>query len=208
MGIRILARSLLLATAIALHAQGADAQDTTAPQWDDSYYPFAREGLYFGFGALYALENYDTNPPVKVPGASQSVSGEDGGGLGLRVGYRLHPRIASEFLFQYYWGFEVRARSGTAVSRDEFDGWSMTANAKLYPLLGRFQPYAVAGLGGLVFENKRDDDAGFLARIGGGLDVYITDRFVVDLEAVYLFPGGDISEFQFATFQAGVQYRY
>jgi opacity protein-like surface antigen len=197
--------ALILGLIVALPAAAQDQQ----PEWDDSYYPFAREGFYMGFGAQFALENFDKDPPVEVPGVDSDITADDGGGISLRAGYRVHPRIAAEVLFQYYWGFEVRDRAGALPGvNDKFDGWTLTANAKIYPLLGRIQPYAVAGMGGIVFKEKKGDDSGFVARMGGGFDVYITDRFVLDLEIAYLFPGGSISELQFATFAAGLQYRY
>jgi opacity protein-like surface antigen len=199
-----LATCVLVAT-LAVPAAAQDAQ----PEWDDSYYPFAREGFYMGFGAQFALENFDKDPSVEVPGAESDITADDGGGLELRAGYRVHPRIAAELLFQYYWGFEVRDRAGALPGvNDKFDGWTLTGNAKLYPLLGRIQPYALAGLGGIVFNEKQGDDSGFVARMGGGVDLYVSDQFVVDIEIAYLFPGGSISEFQFATFSAGIQYRY
>lgn len=202
----VLAAGMALVLSAAL-APGAAAQEP--PEWDDSYYPFAREGAYLGLGTLFALENFDTEPAIDDPDAPSDITADDGGGLYLRAGYRIHPRLAAELMFQYYWGFEVKDRNGVFdVVDDKFDGWSLTGNAKLYPLLGRIQPYGVVGLGALVFKEKRGDDAGFAARLGGGLDFYVTDRFVIDAEAVYLFPAGSISEFQLATFQAGVQYRY
>lgn len=198
---------LVLGLIVALPA--AAQQTAPQPEWDDSFYPYAREGTYLGLGAQFALENFDKDPPVNVPGSSTDLSADDGGGIEMRVGYRLHSRIAAEALFQYYWGFEVRDKAGDlAGQNDKFDGWTLTANAKLYPLLGRIQPYALAGVGGIVFNEKKGHDSGFVARLGGGVDLYISDRVVVDVEIAYLFPATPVSELQFATFAAGVQYRY
>ena len=200
--------AIVLVAIIAMPA-AAQQQREQQPEWDDSYYPFAREGFYMGLGAHFALENFDKDPAVEVPGSDSDITADDAGGIEIRAGYRIHPRFASELLFQYYWGFEVRDRAGALPGvNDKFDGWTMTLNGKLYPFLGRIQPYALAGLGGIVFDDKQGDDKGFVARMGGGLDFYVSDRFVLDLEIAYLFPGGSISEFQFATFSAGLQYRY
>ena len=84
----------------------------------------------------------------------------------------------------------------------------MTGNAKGYPLLGRVQPYGVAGVGLLSFTQKRDADLGFVARIGGGVDLYLSEAVVVDLEIVYLLPAGSLDDYQFTTFTVGIQYRY
>ena len=98
--------------------------------------------------------------------------------------------------------------TGTKILDDDFSGWSLTLNGKLYGFLGRIQPYALFGMGGLVFDDKRGDDSGFLARLGGGLDFYLTDNIVLDFEAAYALPAGSIDDLQFATFGFGIQYRY
>ncbi len=199
--------ALVLGAILALPA--AAQQKPQQPEWDDSYYPYAREGFYIGLGAQFALENFDKDPAIDVPGNESDITADDGGGVELRAGYRVNPYVAGEVLFQYYWGFEVRDRAGAlAGQNDSFDGWTLTANAKLYPLLGRIQPYGLAGIGGIVFNEKQGEDSGFVARLGGGVDFYLTDRLVLDLEVAYLFPASPISELQFATFAAGLQYRY
>lgn len=175
-------------------------------EWDDSYYPFARTGVFVGLGGLFALENFDTDPLINNADNPLDISADDGGGFELRGGYRATPRLAAEVLFQYYSGFAVKER--TSGYDDNFDGWTLTAGGKIYPLLGRLQPYATFGVGGLVFQEKKGDDSGFVARMGAGLDVYLSDQFVVDTEFAYLFPTGSIADFQFATFSLGVQYRW
>jgi opacity protein-like surface antigen len=206
---RLLRRAVGLAVAVLcliLGVTGSAGAQVEAEEWDDSYYPYTREGIYFGVGGLFALENFDTDAAIEDPANQLDISADDGGGFALRGGYRVHPNFAGEVLFQYYADFQVKERN--SGFDDQFDGWSLTLNGKLYPLGGRFQPYVVAGVGGIVFTEKKGDDSGFLARMGGGLDFYVNDAFVIDLEIAYLFPAGSISELQFVTFAAGVQYRY
>lgn len=194
--------SWLLGAAVCLaFAPHASAQ---LDDWDDDYYPFAREGLYVGVGALFALENFDRG--AAIGGAALGISAEDGGGFELRGGSRVYPNFAGELLFQFHGGFSVKDR--TSGSKDSFNGWSLTGNAKGYPLLGRVQPYGVAGVGLLSFTQKRDADLGFVARIGGGVDLYLSEAVVVDLEIVYLLPAGSLDDYQFTTFTVGIQYRY
>ncbi len=192
----------LLGTALCLAvASQASAQ---VVEWDDSLDPFARVGIYVGLGGLFALENFDRD--AAIAGDALDIGAGDAGGFEMRGGYRMHPNFAGEVLFQWYSGFSVNDRA-TDVN-DHFNGWSLTANAKGYPLLGRIQPYAVAGIGALVFNEKRGNDHGFVARMGGGIDVFISDTVVVDLEIVYVFPAGSLDDYQFTTFAAGIQYRY
>jgi opacity protein-like surface antigen len=187
----------------AFQAPEARAQDAAEPQWDDSYYPFARKGAYVGFGGYYALENFDRDAAIE---ADLDIGADDGGGLDLRGGYRFHPRFSAELLFQYYFEFGVKEQN--TGENDNFDGWSTTLNAKAYGLLGAVQPYAVVGLGALVFKEKKGEDAGFLARMGGGVDLYLTDHIVVEAEVGYALPAGDLDDYQFVTFGGGIQYRF
>lgn len=194
--------SLLLAAAVCLaFASTASAQQE---EWDDSYDPFAREGVYIGLRGLYALENFDRGAAIES--VDLDIGADDAGGFGLRGGYRMHPNFAAEVLFQYYGGFAVADRA--SGDNDHFNGWSLTGNFKGYPLIGRIQPYGLAGFGTLVFTEKRGEDLDFVTRLGGGVDVYISDAVVVDLEIAYVLPAGSLDDYQFATFGAGIQYRY
>ena len=196
------AASWLLGAALCLaFASQASAQQDEREESDGL---FAREGIYVGLGGLFALENFDRD--AAIGGDALDIGAGDAGGFELRGGYRMHPNFAGEVLFQWYSGFSVNDR--VSGENDHFDGWSLTANAKGYPLLGRIQPYAVAGIGALVFNEKRGNDHGFVARMGGGIDVFISDTVVVDLEIVYVFPAGPLDDYQFTTFAAGIQYRY
>jgi opacity protein-like surface antigen len=182
------------------------ALPVSAQEAGDASSRFARRGVFLGLGALYALENFDTDAAIEDPDNELDITADDAGGLELRGGYRVHPNVALEMLYQFYGGFAVKER--TTDVDDHFDGWSLTAGGKLYPFLGRVQPYALAGLGGLVFTEKQGDDSGFLARLGGGVDVYATDHVVFAFEIGYALPAGSIDDFQFVTFSAGIQYRF
>lgn len=200
----VLTAGLLLGLAPAAAAQ---VQPDPGPQWDDSYYPFARQGAYVSIGGFFGLENFDREAAIENPQGPVDISGDDAGVLDLRAGYRFHDYFSGEFLFRFYSGFEVKEQNTGAD--DKFDGWSMSLNAKAYGMLGAIQPYALFGAGGLVFTEKAgNDDAGFIARLGGGIDLYLTDHLVVEAEASYTLPAGDIEDFQFATFGGSIQYRF
>lgn len=187
---------------LALPAFAQSAQDP----WDDSYFPYARDGIYLGFAALYALENFDRDTAIRGAGSAQDIDGRDAGGPQVRFGYRYRPRLAGEVLFQYYAGFNL-SDSSVGID-DDFNAWSMTLNGKLYGFLGRVQPYGLFGIGGIAFDDKRGANSAFLARLGGGIDLYLTDRVVLDFEVAYAMPAGALDDLQFATFALGVQYRY
>jgi opacity protein-like surface antigen len=198
---------LLIATTHAREARAQEAPPPSQPndpKWDDSYYPSARNGAYVGLGGFYAFENFDRDAAIETQ--PLDISADDGGGIDLHAGYRFHPRFAAELLFQYYFEFVVKEKN--SGENDKFDGWSATLNGKAYGLLGAVQPYALVGLGGLFFTEKQGEDAGFLARLGGGVDLYLTDHIVVEVEVGYALPAGDLDDFQFVTFGGGIQYRF
>ena len=184
----------------------ASAAQSHEEEWSDSYYPHARKGFYAGLGGLFALENFDRDAAIEGGNTNLEIGADNGGGFGLRGGYRLHPHFASELLFQYYAGFSVNNRSNG--KNDNFNGWSLTLNAKGYPLLGRIQPYALGGFGMLGFTEKRGPDFGFVARLGGGVDFYLSESVMLSLEGAYVLPAGSIDDYQFATFGADIQFRY
>lgn len=194
---------LLAAAAWLAFAPHASAQQD---EWEDRYYPFAREGLYVGIGGLLALENFDRDAAIEGVGTALEIGADDAGGLELRGGYRAHPNFAGEMLFQFFSGFSVNNRSNG--SNDTFNGWLLAANAKGYAMLDRIQPYALAGVGLLAFTEKRGSELGFITRIGGGIDFYLSQSVVLDLEIVYVLPAGSLDDYQFTTFAAGIEYRY
>ncbi len=148
-------------------------------------------------------------------------------GVGARAGLRVTSRLAVEGQFQWLPGFDYTQNvtqsgsgsSGTKVSRDDAlidsDLWLVTANAKFYLLdSGRFQPYVLGGAG---YVRQRTDVVGgpqnatfdeFAARIGLGLDAYITSWLVFDLDVQYVPMTGDLKESDFMSVNAGLQYRF
>ena len=191
-----------VAACLALAPHASAQQD----EWEDRYYPFGREGIYVGLGGFFALENFDRDAAIEGPGTNLEIGADSAGGLELRGGYRVHPNFAGELLFQFYSGFSVNNRSNG--SNDHFNGWLLAGNAKGYAMLGRIQPYALAGIGLLAFTEKRGAELGFVTRIGGGIDLYLSEAVVLDLEIAYLLPAGSLDDYQFTTFSAGIQYRY
>jgi len=201
-----------LAAALSWSAAGVAGAQLVEDEWEGDYAPppssstQSRLGVYVGIGGLYAMENFDRDAALDDPMQPLDIDAKDTGGPELRLGYRFHPRFAGELLFQYYADFNLS--TGDDSIDDDFSGWTLTGNVKAYGLLGRIQPYAVLGLGALVFEHKQGSDSGFVARLGGGLDLYLTDSVVFDVEIAYALPTGSIDDLPFATFAAGIQYRY
>jgi len=181
-GALALAALLVLATAGAAAAQEED---------DD----FGRAGPYVGGGFVWAFENFDLDQVRSFSGVDVSASGSPG--LDLRGGYRFNRWIAVEGNYQYYANFDID--TGDA---DVFDlrAFSFFASAKGYPLDGRVQPYGMFGIGvmGALLEDDYDldieeTDASFTLRAGGGIDVYVTRHFLLNLDVAYLITTSDMN---------------
>ena len=144
--------------------------------------------------------------------------------LDLRAGYRFHPRLAAELLWQYATGWDYLFVS-PAFERETLSVWSLTANLKAYPLRTKWQPFVVAGLGvarresegkwmfcevdGISCHVYSDEKvADFVARFGAGLDVPINDAWTMNTEVVYLLGTTDLSELEFVTTTVGLAWRF
>jgi opacity protein-like surface antigen len=115
--------------------------------------------------------------------------------------------FAVDVLAEYIQDFEVEA----PASGFDFNVWSVLLNVKGYPLSGRFQPYAIAGAGmlGVVAQGDGpDDEVEFTGRVGTGIDVYATERYVVNLEGAYYLPTGDLDDVNFWSLGLGLQYHF
>jgi opacity protein-like surface antigen len=194
---------LLAALAAPAPAQIID-DDTLPPPLPSKRYD--QRGAYFGLGALYAVETFDSSVPIDL---DIDIDGANTGGLDVRAGYRASSRIAGELLFQYYDQFGLEyTLPGEPTVKEFFGGWSLTGNAKLFALQGRIQPYAVLGLGALVLDREAGNDAAFAARFGAGLDFYLTPHWVLDTELGYVLPTGSLSDFPILAIGLGAQYRF
>jgi len=54
----------------------------------------------------------------------------------------------------------------------------------------------------------RNDDNGFVLRMGGGVDVYFTPHVALVLDVSYVLPTGGVAPFDYVGGGIGVQYRF
>jgi opacity protein-like surface antigen len=182
---------------------------------------YARRGLYVGAGGAYVLEQFDL-PSATVssggaPPVHLDVDSGDSWGAEARVGYRFHPNVAAEGQLQYYdeFGLDLHVSPGSSGQVATLDGMSLMGNVKGYPLTGRVQPYVLGGLGLLwlqledaVGAGLTDNEVGFAGHVGVGVDAYLTDNLLLNLEASYLLPAGDLNDFRMIPISLGMQYRF
>lgn len=194
---------------------------------------YARRGLYVGVGAAYVIEQFDLPDEVvrapESPISLRDVEGGDSWGAEARVGYRIHPNVATEGQLQYYDNFAIDvAHDGRPMSPLRkaltLNGLSLMANVKGYPFTGRVQPYALGGLGLLWLHAQgsrppsddffymragfEDNDVQFAGRIGGGIDGYITRNLLLNVEVSFVLPTGNLHDFRMVPISLGVQYRF
>ncbi len=176
----------------------------------DSY---DRKGWAIGLGGVYGIEVF------------RNTRGDDYGnapGFHFRFGYRLMPQLAIEGMVERIDSFkskEDRVTSSHGFFRSEVNGrlkietWTTTAQAKVFPFTGRFQPYGLAGFGFMYAEGSgknvsKDREADVAYRLGGGIDAYLTEKWVFYLEGTYVVPRGDVNDLNYVSLGAGFQLRF
>jgi hypothetical protein len=136
-------------------------------------------------------------------------------GFGGRGGYRFHPHFSGEVQFEWLSPRDIN-RGGSKAAK--LKTVTATANAKGYLLTGRIQPYLLTGIGLMHSDldgtnvgfgglpKKQSDD--FLARFGGGVEIYIDPETVLTLESNYMLPTGDASDLDHVLVSFGIQIRF
>ncbi len=174
---------------------------------------YARSGWYVGIGGHAAFEQID--------------GGDfgDSGGIDAVAGYRLSPNVALEGHFDWnsdfsdpgYFTGTCNTRPGPVTCQGALtiDVLSLTANAKLLLPFRRVQPFVLIG-GGLMrgavgaFQSQSDGEtnAGYVARLGGGVDLYATRKLLLSLGVSYLLPTGAVEDLQYLSVGGNLQFRF
>ena len=165
---------------------------------------FARNGPYLGVAGTVGIYTELNNTLDQINAEVDPTLG-----VNARAGYRLHPNFAIEAQFE--WLAETDLDAGFADG-DTTVGptWLVTGNAKGFILTGRIQPYGVLGLGYLDVDDKigPQSDGQFAARLGGGVDIYITPHILGTLGASYVIPDDELHDFAYVSVVWGFGYRF
>ncbi len=180
----------------------------------------ARTGFHLSLGGVYAFENLDETigsldvEEAYAPGSAGRDPGfDDSAGIDLRLGYRPHARFDLALFYEWLEGFD----STRTQPPLEIDTHLITLDGRVFLLTGRTQPYALLGLGALVanteivdgaFDKPFDTNAGFAARLGGGVDFYLSPHWLVELEGAYVVPTGAVRRNEYGTLGFKLGYRF
>jgi opacity protein-like surface antigen len=182
------------------------AAPAAAMQYEEEAPDYAAVGPYLGIGGNYAIQNFQDHGPGNVGNSA---------GFHVRGGYRVHPYVAVEALYEYFSEFDNdgRAKFSNLDQTDHYDGWAVTANVKGYMLTGRWQPYALLGLGyvdinGHNVVDKSGPGNGFEMRFGLGMDACITEHVAIGPEVAYVLPFDDANNMDLITVALGLRYKF
>jgi opacity protein-like surface antigen len=167
---------------------------------------YNRLGPYIGLGASYFINEF--GDPLDRAHLSDSW------GFNARFGYRFIDWLAVEGLYEYANNFgcdlgHLEGSNDMSVQANIF-----TVDAKAILPLGRFQPYLSGGVGFLnanasrtgIFREFEASSTVFAGRVGGGIDLYLTEQFALMTEAGYLLPTGDLDDMNMIPINAGFRY--
>ncbi len=143
-------------------------------------------------------------------------------GFNFRGGVSVSEWITVEGQVEWISGYDLKSPGSTAVvglTRASLESVAYTVNLRFYPLDGRIQPYAIAGVGGqntwLETNLGNSDGFGsFIGRFGGGVDIYLTRHIALTGEFTYVAATEGTTTFrgpywnQFWTSNSGVDPSY
>lgn len=175
---------------------------------------FNRKGAFAGLGASF-----------EVPAFQGILTGRGGDswGFNVRGGYRFNEYVAAEGIYEYAdkFGGSVtspltgRKRSADVQTNLGAAGW------KLILPLNRFQPYLWGGIGMLNANGNAkiqrldgatvrasDSNTGFMGRVAGGLDVFLTREISVYTDASYVMPATGPTDLYYFSLGFGGRYNF
>jgi hypothetical protein len=142
------------------------------------------------YGSVYGV--------LGVPNADASDQ-KLGGGVAASAGFRFNRWLAAEVGGEWAPHFSYDRGSGPVScpgpSGDEsnyFNAWSVTAGGRVYLTESLVQPFLLAHGGYMQTRDRGGGKAcsrdGFVTRLGGGVEVFVSNDFAVSLLGAYVMP--------------------
>ena len=200
----------------AMLASGARAQSDSGAGGPD----YGAAGLYVWLGGATGVDmaaedavKQDLASVGLPPGTSLDV--RPAVGFNARIGLRSGSHFASEVQFEYLPSFDWDvSQGGSSVTAVEMRVLTFTGNLKIYPMSGRFQPFALIGAGGTFARvssplvSGSESASGFAFRAGGGVDAYLSEHVALSVDLSYLLPRGDTEDLDYLSIGWGLLYRF
>lgn len=214
---------LLCLTVISIsRADDTSASGESAPRCTCSEpSEYARLGAYVAAGGGAAIRDFRAGG-AGLDGRLGTVTGMDtaSGSINMRAGYRLHPHVSGELMWEYQTGWDFRVNGDHA----DLAAWNLLANVKVNLTQSRWQPFVIAGIGlarrstdskvllldpkdGITRRVSSEEEA-FVGRLGGGLDAYVTDAVSIGAEVAYVFGTGDLNALDYAVTSIVLAYHF
>lgn len=195
---------------------------------------FSDSGFYVGVSGVYTHNFFDEHVDQAISdavGGDVDVSIDDSAGLNARVGYRALSWFAIEAQYEWVKDFDVKAKiDALALSKQRIfsiEGHTITANTRFIVPIWRTQPYVLLGAGYALYDSdvrsivkpiigSGGKERGFAGRLGGGLDLYVTEHIVLNTEATALLTTqdfstpdtGNIDDLWYMSLSAGLRYQF
>jgi opacity protein-like surface antigen len=185
---------------------------------------YADPGPYLFLGGLTAFENFGGEAQGKFDNSL---------GFDMRFGWRLMDYLAAEIEGNFISGFDVdipTQEGGTAKLTSE--GGNVTFNVRGVLPMGRLEPYAVVGIGGMWSDLRTRFNTGticypgwygwwcegtqtrlgkagsFVAKFGLGTDFWLSEAFGLTVDASYVLPTGDLNDQQYIKLGWGARMKF
>jgi hypothetical protein len=178
---------------------------------------FDQPGFYVVLGGFTGFENFPEENQFDIDADVETTLG-----FQARFGMRMMPYLAAEIQGDFLGGFPVIVDTmDDGRVPLELKGGNITGNIRAILPLGRFEPYAKVGIGGMWSDLRTAfatgvvcrpgywgwwcdptytrllDGGGFVAKFGGGMDLWITEDFALTMDVEYVLPTGDIENLQY-----------
>jgi opacity protein-like surface antigen len=175
---------------------------------------FNRFGPYVGINAAWGYPLFEDE--IQNVSGDSSATVDPSWGLDARLGLRLFSFLAVEGQYEWMDDFEATVFGQKA----SITGNTFTGNVKFYIPIWRIHPYALAGIGFTKYKIessfaptvKQDLFAG---RLGGGADIYLTEKVALNAEVAALLTANDLefnsnsfSSLNYLSVNLGLMYRF
>ena len=167
-------------------------------------FAYDRKGAYLGGGVFWAPQAFNLTRDFDV---------SDSRGLSGWLGYRISSHFAVEARVDYLDDFKLQFVNPVdgSVQNGELRGWLTTVSAKIYLMTGRFQPYFDLGVGAFIPQSdipSLDMNTNAAFRGSAGFDIYLSPSVVVNLNAAFVSPTGDLDFVKFGQLGGGLTFRF